>query len=294
VGSKPVSFALFQSADTKFDSSDKQLGALKTVNPSPINPQSLGVIQLTRPVVRDPSRPYLLIVADPFNRIPADPKANNVFAIVPPIPELVPSRGQLTFDAEGSNDPKSPYYSLRPSVPSDYSGLTIGRGYDLSQRTKAGALADLTAAGLPKDQAQAYAGAAGLGGQKARDYLNANTKALSMITLTQQWNLFESVYGGKAADAKRISDDPTNVHQFGQVDWSKLNPVIWDVVVDMTFRGDYTTATRKLMQKYVANNDLKGFTGVMSDRSSWSSVPSDRFNRRVAYLNEALAMQTYS
>ena len=60
-------------------------------------------------------------------------------------PFLTVPKGQLTFDAEGNNNKNSIYYSRIPHVPLvGKSGVTIGRGYDLSQHTKDTIIKDLT------------------------------------------------------------------------------------------------------------------------------------------------------
>ena len=53
------------------------------------------------------------------------------------------------------------------------------------------------------------------------------------------------------------------------------------------FRGDYTSSSRKIIQKHIANNDLKEFEKAMVDQKNWASVPSDRFNRRKQFLEKA-------
>ena len=54
---------------------------------------------------------------------------------------------QLTFDQEGDR--------LAPYHPTAGSGVTIGVGYDMSQRTRSGIIADLTGAGRSQDGREA-------------------------------------------------------------------------------------------------------------------------------------------
>jgi hypothetical protein len=59
-----------------------------------------------------------------------------------PIPESyglspVSDLSAFTWAAEGNDNPKSPYYSRVPHWPGEKSGLTIGRGYDIGQRSAA-------------------------------------------------------------------------------------------------------------------------------------------------------------
>jgi hypothetical protein len=78
-------------------------------------------------------------------------------------------KGQQTFDF--SNVGTHPANSLTASVPNSASGVRLGRGYDLGRVTKAQAEKDLKAAGLSDSQIKVIAGAAGLTGEKAREYL---------------------------------------------------------------------------------------------------------------------------
>ena len=82
-----------------------------------------------------------------------------------------PSKGLVTFDAEGNNDPNSKYFSRVPHVPSNNSGVTIGRGYDMKHRTKTEVIADLVNAGVPKKEGELLAGGAGLSGAKAKTFI---------------------------------------------------------------------------------------------------------------------------
>jgi len=142
---------------------------------------------------------------------------------------LIVPRGQVTFDGEGNEG--GPYHSRRPHVPSDSSGVTIGRGYDMKARTAKEIHDDLRAAGVSEDQANLYARAAGLSGDDAKafldehgyvklikaagvlglkgievnQYLKANT--LDEITQEQQQKLFNLTYGRMEAAVKdKFSD----------------------------------------------------------------------------------------
>jgi hypothetical protein len=203
------------------------------------------------------------------------------------IKSLAPSFGKLTFDAEGKEG--GPFHSRKPHVPTDNSGLTIGRGYDLKKRSPKRAFEDLKAAGLPEATAKLYAGAAGLSGQKAKEYIKSHN--LPEITRLQQKNLFEISYAEAETDVKRICAKADVVKKYGNADWEKLDPAIKALLVDLRFRGDYTPTSRQLLQRKVAANDPKGFAEVIINRANWPDVPKDRFNRRKAFA-EAAVKQT--
>ncbi|UUO04948.1 peptidoglycan-binding protein [Blastopirellula sp. J2-11] len=192
-------------------------------------------------------------------------------------------RGQLTFDAEGTEGGQ--FHSRRPHVPGPTSGVTIGRGYDLKERTAEGVVKDLVAATLSKADANKYAQGVGKFGQDAKAFI-ANTQLVE-ITPDQQKLLFEIVYAEMERDVRRICQKSDVIAKYGSVDWTGLDSKIKDVLIDLRYRGDYTGSSREFLQSHVAKNDLAGFATEIRKESNWASVPEDRFNRRVAYVADA-------
>src|SRR6185312_9404453 len=87
----------------------------------------------------------------------------------PTKPNTEPDRGEVTWKAEGTEGGK--HHSRRLHVPTDSSGLTLGRGYDMRNRTAADIISDLTRAGVLLKDAQTISGAAGLTGADARKFI---------------------------------------------------------------------------------------------------------------------------
>lgn len=81
------------------------------------------------------------------------------------------SRGQVTFNSEGNDNKNSRYFSRKAHVPSSSSGITLGRGYDLSKRESDDVYRDLVKAGVNKDLARKFSGGAGKSGNAAKNYL---------------------------------------------------------------------------------------------------------------------------
>lgn len=46
-----------------------------------------------------------------------------------------------------------------------------------------------------------------------------------------------------------------------------------DMVVDLKYRGDYTTHSRRKLQKHMVNNNLEGFVKVIVNKDNWRNVP---------------------
>lgn len=197
--------------------------------------------------------------------------------------------GQLTFDVEGNDieDASHPlhiYFSRVAHWPGGASGVTIGRGYDLGQRPSPEH--DLASAKIAEPLHSWLLGAKGLKGQAARDYLSAASPEIRAMKITrrQQYDLFVPVYELMKNEVIRISGSSSNVNSYGILAWEAADKKIQDIAVDLIYRGDYTPSSREKIQKFFVDNDLEGLREIMSDSSSWSSVPEDRFNRRASYL----------
>ena len=194
--------------------------------------------------------------------------------------------GQLTFEAEGL-EARGQYFSRVPHVPGPSSGVTIGRGYDMKERSRNEIIEDLTNAGVSIDKAEQLAECRGLSGQAARNYLAENNLSDIEITPSEQKALFNQTYQELEGDVIRICNKPDVVAKYGETDWDNLDSTIKDIVVDLRYRGDYTGATRERVQPALVSNDLIALQDVISDRSYWVSrrrVPDDRFDRRRDYI----------
>ncbi|OAI57153.1 hypothetical protein AYO47_01785 [Planctomyces sp. SCGC AG-212-M04] len=160
--------------------------------------------------------------------------------------ELRVDAGQFTFDASGVETFDET--SRKPSVPGLYSGVRIGRGYDLSRRSAEQIKSDLMAAGVSEVQAETYAKAAGLKGKDAVTFLEGfsysamYSKAQAMglkgepltkfirentpqsLTLGQQQSLFALTY------ARAMEESRTAFRDF-----ERFPPSAKEAVVDMVF-----------------------------------------------------------
>lgn len=202
--------------------------------------------------------------------------SRTVMAIVPP------SRGQLTWDCEGQEG--GPYHSRVLHVPSASSGLTLGRGYDLRDRRRAEVEQSLCRAGLGTELANLIASGVRLKGRAAERFIVDNDLLDFELTPGSQRRLFEAVYGVMARDVERICAKPDVILTYGSVDWPLLDGRIKAVLIDLRYRGDYTGASRRLIQGAVARNDLVGFTQILSTATHWTTVPPSRFERRKRFL----------
>ena len=198
-----------------------------------------------------------------------------------------PEFGLVTWDSEGAEG--GPFHSRVLSVPSDESGLTLGRGYDMKMRSAATIIQDLTVSEVSLVDATLISKAAGLSGAAAKKFITDNKLGKFEISKNGQKTLFIRTYLELKADVKRLCTKSDVVEKYGACNWDKLDSAIVDILVDLRFRGDYTGTARQLVQKAVVKNDLEAFAKAMLLASNWTNVPADRFKRRNAFLTAALA-----
>lgn len=208
-----------------------------------------------------------------------------------------PDKGILTFRAEGNNLKSSRDYSRKIHWPGNASscgknnsGVTIGRGFDLGDRTKISALLTLKKAGIEKGKAEAISEGAKLKGCAAYYFVLKNRTLINEITEKQQLNLFVLTYEELKKDVERICKKKKTINDFHpnpqilpDLAWDNIPDRIKEILIDLRYRGDYDLRARKHIQKMAYEGDLKGFGKALSDRSLWMDVPKDRFKRRVDY-----------
>jgi hypothetical protein len=196
---------------------------------------------------------------------------------------VAPAAGELTWKAEGAE--QGPFHSRRFHVPSVFSGLTIGRGYDMKEKSAGTIVSDLSTAGLDAPTAQKIGKAARLKGPTAERFVIENDLLDFEISASVQLALFKKTYEFHLADMKLVSAGPIAVKEHGRVDWSKVPQTVLDILVDLRYRGDFTPASRKKFQAHVVNGEYEKFKKVIQDKSNWPTVPADRFELRSSYAN---------
>lgn len=191
-------------------------------------------------------------------------------------------KGMVTYEAEGTEGGR--FHSRVLHVPGNTSGLTIGRGYDMKEKSAEKITADLVDAGVDSGTAEILGRASGLAGDEAKAFIEQESLGAFEISMDAQEKLFAKVYEEIEDDVKRICDKADCVEIYGAVDWEGLDPKIKDIMVDLRYRGDYTPASRKRIQKLVAQNDIAAFCEDLTNADNWRNVPADRFTRRSKFL----------
>lgn len=153
--------------------------------------------------------------------------------------------GQLTFDAEGVDyvtavepfrQTSTLYFSRILQWPGGASGVTLGRGYDMGQRSRGEIHATLCQAGIEDFKASLCSRAAGLRGHFANEYVYVYRLLVGEITHLQQIALFEIIY----PDYIRLSQHYYNKYTrtiINKTPWTMLKSKIKDVYVDVVYQG---------------------------------------------------------
>lgn len=169
-----------------------------------------------------------------------------------------PYFSELTFAVEGGNGTDV----LKVHWPeSDASGVTLGAGYDMGNRSKAEVKADLVAAGVPAADAEKLSAGAGKKGNDAKNWVAANVGTLPKITTDIAKSLYEKIYPTYVDKAK------TRVADHGG-DWAKYPTVMKEVLVDLAYRGDLSTKHPRLIA-CIKENDYADFCALIHDLDYW-------------------------
>lgn len=149
---------------------------------------------------------------------------------------LTVNAGQVTFNAEGNDNPHSQNFSRHIHWPLGVSGVTIGRGYDMGGRTKDTIYQDLTRAGIPADQAELMSHANKLTGSSAHKFVMEHKNECGLITREAQARLFENIYPVYVTRGKKIYLNKTAAFP-ERTPWESLKTPIREIAVDFVFQG---------------------------------------------------------
>ncbi|MGF1902031.1 pesticin C-terminus-like muramidase [Aliivibrio sifiae] len=216
-------------------------------------------------------------------------------------------KGNLTFQSEGNDINSSIFFSRRAHVPNNKgvvignSGITFGRGLDIGQRTKdevKDIFAKVTLNCKPLSQNLLNWLKEGAGKVKQAAFEHYKTldekvpKEEQLLTRKQQHFLFLEIYPfyEKRTEALLTKNDVRKAYDKDNIFvWDKLPKKVKEVLVDLTYRGDNRSSTRKLFMPPLISdikNDKTGtsslFYKIMSDEM-WKTtyyVDENRFTQR--------------
>lgn len=169
-----------------------------------------------------------------------------------------PDFSELTFAVEGGNSAAVLSVHWPKTAPS---GVTLGAGYDMGNRSKADVKADLIAAGVPAADAEKLSAGAGKKGSDAEDWVDDNVKTLPKITKAVAQSLYTKIYPTYVTKARNIVAD------WGG-DWNKYPTKMKEVLVDLGYRGDLVKSHARLLDS-VKKNDYAAFCALIHDLDYW-------------------------
>ncbi|MBH1928903.1 hypothetical protein [Serratia rubidaea] len=171
-------------------------------------------------------------------------------------------RGKFTYDSEGNDSGK--WNSRYLHWPEKYSGVTIGRGYDLKHRQREQVIRDLTGAGISQEKAELIAGGVKLTRDAARNFVRTHRERVGEITIGQQILLFNRVYAEYERVAKRVYQRHA-VSESGYIPWDKLSSATREIITDMVYHGaanikTYRSAARDNKEELITHirNNING------------------------------------
>lgn len=168
-------------------------------------------------------------------------------------------QGYFTFHKEGTDTTSSVIH-----CPGPYSGVTIGRGYDMKYKNELQIYSDLTACGMSKQDAAIVKKAAGKFGASAHKFVDENINKLSPFVKWQQIALFGKIFPVYINTVKSIYKKiPTVIHEkniryvnlhdskvtWQKTDWNSLETRLIDIAVDMNYQGFYFAHTAEAMSR---------------------------------------------
>ncbi|WP_105633850.1 hypothetical protein [Cronobacter dublinensis] len=202
------------------------------------------------------------------------------------------SQGQFTFDNEGIDyitavEPfrqpqRMPQFSRILHWPGTFaSGVTLGRGYDMGNRSAGDILFCLRQAGIEEYKSQICARASGLKGRAAGSFVQYYGRLVGEITHFQQINLFELIYPKYVNLAKnyylKYTDQKVIINN--ATEWSSLNIRIKNVYVDIIFQG---VDDIKSLVACVAKNDSAQLITLIGKTPTYMNYENNR--NRIGHL----------
>ncbi|WP_261643410.1 peptidoglycan-binding protein [Erwinia mallotivora] len=168
--------------------------------------------------------------------------------------------GQITFDAEGSDyitavEPfrqnRYPNFTRILHWPEARSGVTLGRGYDMRERSAGEIHSTLRQAGIEEYKAVICSKAAHLKSRQAAQFVKVYGPLVGEITHQQQINLFEIAYREKRYYGIGVYNrNSRNVPN--RLTWGEIESKIRDVFIDTLYMGNRTAP---LMVKIMASSN---------------------------------------
>ncbi|NCH95950.1 hypothetical protein [Cronobacter dublinensis] len=197
---------------------------------------------------------------------------------------------QFTFDNEGADyitatDPFRPHpyhwFSRILHWPnSAASGVTLGRGYDMGNRSSGEIFATLRQAGIEEYKAILASKAAFLKGRNAASFVKVYGPLFGEITHQQQIRLFEIAIQFYISEAKRLFNG-RKARMMSAITWEKMRVRLKDIYIDSLYQGCESAGE---FARLILLDDLKSVRLYLkTDRAQMNS--HGRNLKRLVYIN---------
>ncbi|WP_279022959.1 peptidoglycan-binding protein [Gibbsiella quercinecans] len=196
-------------------------------------------------------------------------------------------QGQITFDAEGVDyitavapfrQKRYPNFSrILQWPPTNSSGVTLGRGYDMGNRSSGEIFTTLRQAGIEEYKAAICSKAAHLKGRQAEQFVKVYGPLVGEITHEQQIRLFELAYQVKLNEARNLYGRISHTIPDAPA-WEQLDQKIRDVIIDIFYQGVHNA--RALFQAAIEGKNA--LIAHIRNTPTYMSFESHR--NRIRYL----------
>ncbi|MDU4092377.1 MAG: peptidoglycan-binding protein [Pantoea sp.] len=198
------------------------------------------------------------------------------------------SQGQFTFDNEGRDyrtvavpfrAGPTPWFSRVLHWPGGYSGVTLGRGFDMKLRSAGEIYSTLRQAGLEEHKAVICSRATGLSGRAAEQFVTVFGPMIGEITHQQQIQLFEIAWHTKIHYARGVYlRHSADIAQ--RLTWEQIDGKIKDIFIDTLYQGNRNAG---VMAKLIAQGgNRKEIIQHLKDNDYYQMNARNR--ARVEYL----------
>ena len=194
---------------------------------------------------------------------------------------LTVAAGQVTFDAEGNDIPNSPHFSRILHWPAGASGVTLGRGYDMKERTQSTVTQDLINAGVSRSSALLFAEGARLSGSDAQKFVRNNRLTYGEISCEAQKVLFEDITYPRYVSMARTRYESATRNNPESPLWEDLDAKVRDIAVDLTYQQG-SVWNRQI--PHIVSNDREALAQYIESTPELSQYEGGR--QRADYLRE--------
>ena len=198
-------------------------------------------------------------------------------------------KGYFTYRAEGTEKATEKFH-----WPGGASGVTIGKGYDMKDRSESDIYIDMISVGVSQNDANIIKKASHKTGLDAKKFADENKDKIKPLTKTQKIDLFNKIWHGTYIPRARsvYNGIPETIHEkdiknlnksdskesWKKTKWEDLDDKIMEIIVDLIYQGAYFKDI-----KYASTKNDKDYL-VKCMETYPKILKWDEGRRRIPYL----------